>query len=132
MAPNNIKEAEEAVIKEDQWNYHYTNTTGAGRKTFFQCNKANRSKRIVQELFELKLKLKAIIEMLHERASTVPSIHQLNSFLRTVKSTELGSTSISLGKNVQWCLESSQSMPESDDTPFFASYEIIYDKISIS
>ncbi|CAF3760159.1 unnamed protein product [Rotaria socialis] len=132
MAPNNIKEAEEAVIKEDQWNYHYTNTTGAGRKTFFQCNKANRSKRIVQELFELKLKLKAIIEMLHERASTVPSIHQLNSFLRTVKSTELGSTSISLGKNVQWCLESSQSMPESDDTPFFASYEIIYDKIYIS
>ncbi|CAF4638301.1 unnamed protein product [Rotaria socialis] len=100
MAPNNIKEAEEAVIKEDQWNYHYTNTTGAGRKTFFQCNKANRSKRIVQELFELKLKLKAIIEMLHERASTVPSIHQLNSFLRTVKSTELGSTSISLGSNL--------------------------------
>ncbi|CAF3249989.1 unnamed protein product [Rotaria socialis] len=129
MAPNNTKKAEEAVIKEDQWNYHCTNITAAGRKKFFQSNKISRSKKIVQELFELKLKLKAIIEMLHERGNTVPSIHQLNSLLRTVKSRELGPTSISLGENVQWCLESSQSMPKSDDTPFVASYEIIYDKI---
>ncbi|CAF4620567.1 unnamed protein product [Rotaria socialis] len=98
MAPNNTKKDEEAVIKEDQWNYHYTNTTAAGRKKFFQCNKVNRSKRIVQELFELKLKLKAIIEMLHERGITVPSIHQLNSFLRTVSGNNLVQLQLVLAK----------------------------------
>ncbi|CAF5175734.1 unnamed protein product, partial [Rotaria magnacalcarata] len=31
------------------------------------------------------------------------------------------------GEIEQWCLKSSQSIPESDDAPFFASYQIIYD-----
>ncbi|CAF3875317.1 unnamed protein product [Rotaria sp. Silwood1] len=42
-------------------------------------------------------------------------------------STKLGPTSISLGEIEQWCLESSQSIPESADTPFVASHQIIYD-----
>ncbi|CAF4494856.1 unnamed protein product, partial [Rotaria magnacalcarata] len=75
----------------------------------------------------LKLKPKAIIEVLHECGITTPSIHQLNNFLRTIKSTKLDPTSISLGEIEQWCLKSSQSIPESDDAPFFASYQIIYD-----
>ncbi|CAF3328610.1 unnamed protein product [Rotaria sp. Silwood2] len=37
---NNTKEAEEAVMKENQCSYHYTNTTAAGKKKFFRCNKA--------------------------------------------------------------------------------------------
>ncbi|CAF1299183.1 unnamed protein product, partial [Rotaria magnacalcarata] len=167
----NTEEAEEAGIKEDQWRYHYTNTTAAGEKKVFRCNKVKalgkqcdagiyllfestndnvvlfRStsnhthdnigekpsriptevKTIIQDLFELKLKPKAIIEVLHERGITPPSIHQLNNFLRTIKSTKLGPTSISLGEIEQWCLESSQSIPESDDAPFVASYQIIYD-----
>ncbi|CAM4952599.1 unnamed protein product [Rotaria socialis] len=167
----NTEEAEEAVIKENQWSYHYTNTTAAGEKKFFRCNKVKargkqcdagiyllfestndnvvlfRStsdhthdnigekpsriptevKTIIQELFELKLKPKAIIEVLHERGITPPSILQLNIFLRTIKRTKLGPTSISLGEIEQWCLESSQSIPESGDAPFVASYQIIYD-----
>ncbi|CAF4672898.1 unnamed protein product, partial [Rotaria sp. Silwood2] len=79
------------------------------------------------KLFELKLKPKAIIEVLHERGIALPSICELNNFLRTIKSTKLGPTSISLGEIEQWCLESSQSIPESDDTSFVASYQIIYD-----
>ncbi|CAF4089063.1 unnamed protein product, partial [Rotaria sordida] len=153
------------------WSYHYTNTTAAGKKKFFRCNKVkargkqcdagiyllfdstndkvvlfrttsnhthdsiqekpsripNEVKKIIQELFELKLKLKAIIEVLHERGVTLPSISQLNNFFRTIKNTKLSPTSISLGEIEQWCLESSQSIPESNDTPFVASYQIIYD-----
>jgi hypothetical protein len=171
MVFNNTEEAEEAVIKENQWSYHYTNTTAAGIKKFFRCNKVKargkqcdagiyllfdstndrvvlfnttsdhthdsieeRSsripievKKIIQELFELKLKPKAIIEVLHERGITLPTISQLNNYLRTIKSTKLGPTSISLGEIEQWCLESSQSIPELDDTPFVVSYQIIYD-----
>ncbi|CAF1118993.1 unnamed protein product [Rotaria sordida] len=171
MVFNNTEEAEEVVIKENQWSYHYTNTTAAGKKKFFRCNKAKARgkqcdagiyllfestndkvvlfrttsdhthddiqekpsriptevKKIIQDLFELKLKPKAIVEVLHERGIALPSIHQLNNFLRTIKSTKLGPTSISLGEIEQWCLESSQSIPESDDTPFVASYQIIYD-----
>jgi hypothetical protein len=171
MVFNNTEEAEEAVIKEKQWSYHYTNTTAAGKKKFFRCNKVkargkqcdagiylllnstndkvvlfrttsdhthdsiqekpsripNEIKEVIQELFELKLKPKAIIEVLHERGITLPSIRQLNNFLRTIKSRKLGPTSSSLGEIEQWCLVSSQSIPESDDTAFVASYQIIYD-----
>ncbi|CAF1482527.1 unnamed protein product, partial [Rotaria sordida] len=149
---NNTEEAEEVVIKENQWSYHYTNTTAAGKKKFFRCNKVkargkqcdagiyllfdstndkvvlfratsdhthdsmqekpsripNEVKTIIQELYELKLKPKAIIEVLHERGIALPSISQLNNFLRTIK-------------------KSSQSIPESIDTSFVASYQIIYD-----
>ena len=35
MVFNNSEEAEEAVIKENHWSYHYTNTTVAGKKKFF-------------------------------------------------------------------------------------------------
>jgi len=159
------------VIKENQWSYHYTNTTAAGKKKFFRCNKVkargkqcdagiyllfnstndkvvlfratsdhthdstqekpsripNEVKTVIQELYELKLKPKAIIEVLHERGITPPNISQLNNFLRTIKNTKLDPTSISLGEIEQWCLESSQSIPESIDTPFAASYQIIYD-----
>ncbi|CAF2152090.1 unnamed protein product [Rotaria magnacalcarata] len=91
-------------------------------------NKKKSEKETTQlESFELKLKPKAIIEVLHECGITTPSIHQLNNFLRTIKSTKLDPTSISLGEIEQWCLKSSQSIPESDDAPFFASYQIIYD-----
>ncbi|CAF2147528.1 unnamed protein product [Rotaria magnacalcarata] len=78
MVFNNIEEAEETAIKEDQWSYHYTNTTAAGKRNF-------------------------------------------------IDSTKLGPTSISLGEVEEWCLESSQSIPESDDAPFVASYQIIHD-----
>ena len=170
MVFNNSEEAEEAVIKENHWSYHYTNTTVAGKKKFFRCNKVktrgkqcdagiyllfdstndkvvlfratsdhthdriqekpsripNEAKKLIQELYELKLKPKAIVEVLHERGITLPSISQLNNFLRTIKNTKLGPTSISLGEIEQWCLESSQSILESDDTPFVASYQIVY------
>ncbi|CAF1349898.1 unnamed protein product [Rotaria sordida] len=82
-------------------------------------------RKITRELFELNLKPKTIIEVLHERGIILPSISQLNNFLRTIKSTKLSPTSISLGEIEQWCLESSQSIPESHDTPFVVSYQII-------
>ncbi|CAF2097309.1 unnamed protein product [Rotaria magnacalcarata] len=85
MVFNNIEEAEETAIKEDQWSYHYTNTTAAGKINFIDVIKSK------------------------------------------LVSTKLGPTSISLGEIEEWCLESSQSIPESDDAPFVASYQIIYD-----
>ncbi|CAF4222768.1 unnamed protein product [Rotaria sp. Silwood2] len=59
-----------------------------------------------------------------------PSCGPMGEFL-SEGSTKLGPTSISLGEIEQWCLESSQSIPESDDTPFVASYQIIYDDVLI-
>jgi hypothetical protein len=39
MVFSNANEAEEAVIKANEWSYHYTNTTVQGKKKFFRCNK---------------------------------------------------------------------------------------------
>ncbi|KAF9758301.1 hypothetical protein NGRA_3148 [Nosema granulosis] len=171
MVFNTATEAKQAVIKENQWSYHYTNTTVEGKKKFFRCNKVkfrgkqcdacihllfsstsdevilyrdksdhthdkiqekssiitNEVKEAIKELFELKLKPKAILEVLHERRMAVPSIGQLNNFLRSMKTEKLGPTTISLGEIEQWCIESSKTIPESDDTPFVASYQVIYD-----
>ncbi|CAF2025799.1 unnamed protein product [Rotaria magnacalcarata] len=88
---------------------------------------SNEVKQAIQELFELKLKPKAIMEVLHEREIKPPSISQLSNFLRNLKNKTLGSTSISLGEIEQWCIESIRSSPESIDSPFVASYEVIYE-----
>ncbi|CAF3306315.1 unnamed protein product [Rotaria sp. Silwood2] len=82
---------------------------------------------VIKELYELKLKPKAIIEALYDRGIVAPSISQLNNYLRTLKTKRFGSTAISLGEIEQWCMESSRSIPESDDVGFVVSYEIIYD-----
>jgi hypothetical protein len=39
MVFNNAVEATEAVMKENQWSHHYTNTTAEGKKKYFRCNK---------------------------------------------------------------------------------------------
>jgi hypothetical protein len=88
---------------------------------------SNEVKETILELFELKLKPKAIIEVLHERKMAAPSIGQLYNFLRGIKATKCGPTALSLGEIEQWCLESSRSIPELDDTPFVGAYNIIYD-----
>jgi hypothetical protein len=168
---NNVKEAEEAIIKENEWSYHHTYETDEGKKKFFRCNKvrrrgkqcdagiylllnstrdevilfhdksnhthdnipgktsriSNNVKEVINELFELKLKPKAILEALHERGMAAPTIGQLNNFLRSIKTKKFRSTAISLGEIEQWCIESSQSIPGSDDAPFVVSYQIIYD-----
>ena len=87
----------------------------------------NDVKMIIKEFYDLKLKPKAIIEALYERGITAPSIRQLNNFLRTLKTERFGSTQISLGEIEDWCIESSKSIPDSDNTGFVVSYEIIYD-----
>jgi hypothetical protein len=40
MVFNNTEEAEEAVIKENQWSYHYTNTTTVGKRSFLDVIKS--------------------------------------------------------------------------------------------
>lgn len=87
----------------------------------------NDAKVVIKEFYELKLKPKAIIEALFDRGIVAPSIGQLNNYLRTLKTKRFGSTAISLGEIEQWCMESSRSIPESDDVGFVVSYEIIYD-----
>lgn len=82
---------------------------------------------VIKEFYELKLKPKAIIEALYDRGMVAPSIGQLNNYLRTLKTKRFGPTAISLGEIEQWCMESSRSIPESDDESFVVSYEIIYD-----
>ena len=83
-------------------------------------------KEAIKDLFQLKLKPKAIIEALYERGMAAPTIKQLNNFLTILKSKRLGPTAISLGEIEQWCVEASKTVPESDDTPFIVSYQIVY------
>jgi len=142
MVFSSANEAEEAVVAENEWSYHYKNTTADGKKKFFRCNKAkfrgeqceaaiyllfkcasdevilfrDRSnhthdlipgktprlskavKETIDELFELKLKPKAIIEALHQRELPLPTIRQLNNYLKSVKIQKYGSVAISLGE----------------------------------
>ncbi|CAF1379390.1 unnamed protein product [Adineta ricciae] len=82
---------------------------------------------VIKELHDLNLKPKAILETLHERGIVAPTINQLNNYLRALRMKRFGPTGISLGEIEQWCVESTRSIPESDDVGFVVSYEIVYD-----
>jgi hypothetical protein len=54
MVFNNTQEAEKAVMKENLWSLHYTNTTVEGKKKFYRCNKAkNRRKQCAASIYLL-------------------------------------------------------------------------------
>ncbi|CAF1612146.1 unnamed protein product, partial [Didymodactylos carnosus] len=111
----------EVVLFRDESNHTHDMIQGKNSRISTEVKQA------IQELFELKLKPKAIIEALHERKMEVPNISRLNNFLRSIKSKKFGPTAISLGEIEQWCIQSSRPIPESDDSPFVASYQVIYD-----
>lgn len=80
----------------------------------------------INKLLELNQKPKAILQILYEKDLAVPDMTQLRNYISKYKNIKFGRSKISLGELEQWCLDFN-TVPESDDSPFIVSYQIIYD-----
>ena len=80
-------------------------------------------KREINELIELKLKPKAIIENLLSKGHQAPSMSQLRYYCNAYKTKKYGTSKISLGELEEWCTKFN-AVPNSDDDAFIVNYMI--------
>lgn len=84
------------------------------------------TKKMIEELFDLKLKPKKIYEKLIEKGFKPKNKKQLENYLTFLRRKKFGESKISLGQLEAWC-ESHSALPEEDNKPFVVSFEIKYE-----
>lgn len=79
----------------------------------------------IEELWQLGIKPKRILEEIGKlNFQLPPTARQLSNFIGTLNKKRFGQSKISLGDVESWC-SSNNDVPEDEDKPFVAGYEVV-------
>ncbi|CAF4540311.1 unnamed protein product, partial [Rotaria socialis] len=98
----------------------HDHTNSIHRKVFPEEPKEN-----IEELFDLRLKLKKIHQVLQEKNFRI-TFNQLKNYLIRLRKKKFGPATLSLGELESLCIEKS-TVPQADDEPFVLSYNVTYE-----
>ena len=78
----------------------------------------------INKMCDLLMKPKRILRNLVDNGHQI-QMKQLQNYITAYKKKKYGSTSISLGKLEQWCIDNN-NVPNSEDEHFIVNYKIFY------
>ncbi|CAM2722857.1 unnamed protein product [Rotaria socialis] len=98
----------------------HDHTNSIHRKVFPEEAKEN-----IEQLFDLRLKLKKIHQVLQDKNFRI-TFNQLKNYLVRLRKNKFGPSTLSLGELESLCIEKS-TVPQADDEPFVLSYNVTYE-----